>query len=470
MILFSQHLVNIVVYLGIFVFFNHLYFIKHEIPLPEILRVAAVKTERVFPRLSPWGPGFDRELIDDFGTFSGSEIEISAFPTHREALGALLSGEADIMLASGYNPDSLPRSVPIAKGPVYEKNPPTMLHHIRRFELRTPFELCGLEVFVPGNSDLLEVFEGLKEHLDCNPQLLTTDNATHLGPLLKLNQDKSVRFQLVETGALKPIKPFLHRLRITDSFGDDLEYRWYLRKDVQGLSQTVEDYWHMVSSNGTLADKREMYFGYIPEETDFYDLYSLRKDIRQKLPLYSGYILKAARKYKVDPLLLTAVMYQESRFDPLAHSRTGVRGLMQLTRDTAELLGLSSRLDPKQAIYGGARYLRFLWDKFENRDVDGWNRWLFTLAAYNQGLGHVYDAIDIAKYISKNPATWRSLKQVFPLLTSSKYHSKTRHGYTRGYEAVDYVDSVRYYYYIMKGLAVLPGLERKYLAPLAGSS
>ncbi|WP_320170140.1 transglycosylase SLT domain-containing protein [Maridesulfovibrio sp.] len=453
-------------YLSFFIFLTQLYLVRHEIPLPKKLRVAAVNTERVFPRLSPWGPGFDRELLNEFGKFCNASMTVTPYPTHAEAFEALTSGKADIMLASGYNPGTLPTSIPLARGPVYEKEQPEMLHNIGRFELRTPYELCGLEVFVPGNADLIQTFENLKEHLDCTPVLMSTDSAAHLKPLLQLNNDKSVRFQLVEAGAFKPIKPFLHRLRVTENFGEELEYRWYLRNDIHGLKQAVDDYWNHVRTNGTLADKREMYFGFIPEETDFYDLYTLRKDVREKLPLYSKYITKAAKRYEIDPFLLAAVMYQESRFDPLAQSRTGVRGLMQLTRDTADLLGLTSRLDPQQSINGGARYLKFLWEKMEYRNVTGWNRWLFTLAAYNQGLGHVYDAMDIASYINKHPGTWRSLKQVFPLLTRRKYHSKTRHGYTRGYEAVDYVDSVRYYYYILKGLSVLPGEERNYLAPL----
>ncbi len=457
-------------YLALFIFFTHLYSIKHNIPLPSTIRVAAVDIERVFPNFSPWGPGFDRELLDEFALYTATNLDITPYPTHEKAFEALIKGQADIMLASGFNPDNIPSSTPITKGPVYEQSPALMLHNIRRFELRTPFELCDQEVFVPHHSDLLQIFAELKEQLLCTPKLLTNSNSTHLAPLLKYNNNKNIRFHLVEAGAFKPIQPFLHRLRTTDNFGDDLEYRWYLRGDIQGLQEEVEDYWHLVTSNGTIDDKREMYFGFIPDETDFYDLYSFRKDVREKLPLYRKYILKAARKYNIDPLLLTAVMYQESRFNPLARSKTGVRGLMQLTTDTANLLKLTSRLDPQQSISGGARYLRFLWDKLESRDVDGWDRWLFTLAAYNQGLGHVYDAIDTAKYISKHPGTWRSLKQVFPLLTQTKYHSKTKHGYTRGYEAVDYVDSVRYYFYIMKGLAVLPGLERNYLAPFVNST
>ncbi|WP_415713321.1 transglycosylase SLT domain-containing protein [Maridesulfovibrio sp.] len=425
--------------------------------------------ERVFPKLSPWGPGFERELVDEFIKYTGTNLDIKAYPTHDLAFEALVKGKADIMLATGYNPDLKSTTTPLIKGPVYEQNQAVMLHHILRFELRTPFELCDQEVFVPAHSGLEQTFNNLSEHLACTPTMVRGKNSAHLEPLLRYNNNKTMRFHLVEYGAFKPIRPFLHKLRITDYFGDDLEYRWYMRKDVHGLGHEAEDYWHLITSNGTLDDLKEKYFGFIPEETDFYDLYSLRKDIREKLPLYRNYIIKAAKKYDIDPLLLTAVMYQESHFDPLARSKTGVRGLMQLTTDTAQLLRLTSRLDPKQSIYGGARYIKFLWNKLDSRDVDGWDRWLFALAAYNQGLGHVYDAIEIAKYTSKHPGTWRSLKQVFPLLTRSKYHSKTKHGYTRGYEAVDYVDSIRYYYYIMNGLAILPGLESDYLAPLAGA-
>ncbi|WP_319765428.1 transglycosylase SLT domain-containing protein [Maridesulfovibrio sp.] len=456
-------------YLALFSFFYYIYSVKHDIPLPNTIRVAAVNIERVFPKLSPWGPGFDRELLDQFIKYAGTKLEIKAYPTHDKAFQALVKGKADIMMATGYNPDLTSTSTPLKKGPVYEKNPASMLHHILRFELRTPFELCDQEVFIPDHSGLKKTFKELSEQLDCKPTVVIGEDSSHLSPLLKYNEDKSMRFHLVETGALTPIRPFLHKLRITDEFGKDLEYRWYLREDVYGLDQKVQDYWRLVQSNGTLSNLREKYFGFIPEETDFYDLYSLRKDIRERLPLYRNYIIKAAKKYGIDPLLLAAVMYQESRFDPLARSKTGVRGLMQLTNDTAQLLGLTSRLDPQQAIYGGARYLKFLWTKIGKRDVHGWDRWFFTLAAYNQGLGHVFDAIDIAKYTNKDPGTWRSLKLVFPLLTRAKYHSKTKHGYTRGYEAVDYVDHVRYYFYIMNGLAILPGLEANDLAPLAAA-
>ena len=463
--LYLQHIFNIVAYLACFLSVATLYFFKYDIPLPTFIRVAAVDIERNFPQLSPWGPGFDRELLDGFSDYANVTLLITPYPTHNKAFEALETGKADLMLASGFNPEDYNKYNPIKAGPIYESSPALLLHNIRRFELRTPFELCDQAVFAPNNPDLIKTFKRLSKDILCVPNLVIGDTASHLTPLLELANDKNFRFHLVEAGAFKPLQPFLHQLRVTDSFGNDLEYRWYWRDDVEGLTEKCEDYWDLITTNGTLENKRELYFGFFPDETDFYTLYSLRNDIKNRLPYYQKYIIAAAKRYNIDPLLLAAVMYQESRFDPLARSKTGVEGLMQLTQDTVNLMGISSRLDPKQSITAGAKYLKYLWDKLGNRNVHGWDRWFFTLAAYNQGLGHVYDAIDIAGYVGKQPGTWRSLKQIFPLLTMPKYNSLTRYGYTRGYEAVDYVDSIRYYYYIMKGLAVLPGPEAKYLAP-----
>lgn len=463
-------LFNITIYLAFFLTLNTFFAKKYTIPLPATIRVAAPQIERIFPTVSPWGPGFEQELLKEFEAFSGSKIELTAYPTHMAAYNAIKKGKADIFLGAGFSPRIKKDATFIEAGPVYEKAPAVILHHTSRFELRTTDELCNQNVSTPNNPNIIRNFKKLSQKLLCSPKLIVSQNASNFKELLQYNTNKSIRFHLVDSGNFVLLQPFLYSLRPTDSFGSDLTYRWYWRTDIPKLAETGKKFWKQISTNGTLAEKKELYFGFLPEETDFYELYMIRENIKEKLPLYTKYIAKAAKRYNIDPLFAAAVMYQESQFDPLARSRTGVRGLMQLTNSTADLLGLSSRLDPEQSTMGGIRYLKKLWSWMGRRNVKGWDRWFLTLAAYNQGLGHVYDAMDVATYLKKPPKSWRSLKQVFPLLTQLKYHSNTRYGYTRGYEAVDYVDSVRYYYYILKGLAVIPGLEKKYLAPLAAGT
>jgi soluble lytic murein transglycosylase-like protein len=95
-----------------------------------------------------------------------------------------------------------------------------------------------------------------------------------------------------------------------------------------------------------------------------------------------SFILDSGTRHGVDPLLIYAVMHQESTFKSRAVSPKGARGLMQLMPKTAERYGVSNIFDPRQNIEGGAKYLRFLLDLFDG-DLE------LTLAGYNAGEGAV---------------------------------------------------------------------------------
>jgi soluble lytic murein transglycosylase-like protein len=97
---------------------------------------------------------------------------------------------------------------------------------------------------------------------------------------------------------------------------------------------------------------------------------------------YEAHVIAAAREYALDPALIHAVISAESGYNPLARSAKGAKGLMQLMPATAERYGVDNPLDPKQNIYGGAAYLRYLLTLFGN-DMQ------LALAAYNAGEGAV---------------------------------------------------------------------------------
>lgn len=92
----------------------------------------------------------------------------------------------------------------------------------------------------------------------------------------------------------------------------------------------------------------------------------------------AGIFVEAGRMYDIDPNLLAAQAFKESRFNPRAVSRIGAEGIMQLKPKTARSLGVTDSFDPRQNIFGGAKYLRKQLDRFGG-DID------MALAAYNAG-------------------------------------------------------------------------------------
>ncbi len=123
--------------------------------------------------------------------------------------------------------------------------------------------------------------------------------------------------------------------------------------------------------------------------------------------LYSKEILDAAKRYRIDPALIAAVIRAESNFVPSAISRKGARGLMQLMPATARRLGVARAFDPRENIRGGTAYLAELADRFGETSVE------LILAAYNAGeraveeFGGVPPYRETRAYVRRVSALWQ---------------------------------------------------------------
>jgi membrane-bound lytic murein transglycosylase F len=226
--------------------------------------------------------------------------------------------------------------------------------------------------------------------------------------------------------------------------GSERPIVWLFAPDVDPVLITrANDFLESIQKSGEMDRLKDRYFGHVDRLTQA-DSVRFIERMHSVLPQYRPLFQAAQVTTGIDWRMLAALSYQESQWEPQATSPTGVRGMMMLTEDTADQLGVSNRLDPAQSIRAGARYLSELRDALPE-SVDEPDRTWMALAAYNIGMGHFNGARYIARTLKADPDSWYEMKKVLPLLAQARYYNRLKSGKGRGGEAVILTENVRVY-------------------------
>ena len=286
-----------------------------------------------------------------------------------------------------------------------------------------------------------ELFEAKKE----NPLLSIIEiDSADSSDLIKLVHEGKVNYAVVDSLAYTVTRHIYHRAKLASINLESQGISWLFPKGsddslVEAANMFLEDF----RSSGKLKMlKRRLFsqskrFSVINSEI-------LEEMVSTRLPRYQEMFHEAGKTNNLEWALLAAMGYQESHWNPKARSPTGVRGMMMLTKNTAREMEVEDRLDVKQSIEGGSKYLAKLKARLPN-EIMGPDRTWFALAAYNVGYGHVEDARELTSRANKNPNLWINVREELKTLRNRDVYLTVKHGYARGDEAVTYVDNVRYY-------------------------
>ncbi len=403
------------------------------------LRVSTVLSPLTYSTFNDKDIGLDYELAQQFADYLGVKLKITVRQNISQLFDDLDHGNAD-MLAAGlvYNSE---RSKNYQPGPTYYSVSQQMVYRVGNTRPRNLSNVTADKLTVAPGQVVISDLQSLKETK--YPDLSwTVDEKRGSVDLMQAVIDGKLDYTIADSVAIGLFQRVHPELAVALDITDEQPVTWFsLQDDDNTLSAAMLDFFNNMNEDGTLARLEEKYLGH-GDDFDYVDTRTFLRAVDNVLPDLRPLFEKYASE--IDWKLLAAISYQESHWDPLATSPTGVRGLMMLTRNTAQSLGLSDRTDAEQSISGGMRYIQDMMTKVPE-SVPQEERIWFALAAYNMGYAHMLDARALTAKQKGNPDSWADVKQRLPLLSQKPWYSKLTYGYARGHEAYTYVENIRKY-------------------------
>ena len=385
------------------------------------------------------GPaGFEYELAKKYADSIGVKLNIVPSYNFNELLPKLETGEVDF-LAAGLS--ITPNRLNLYKfSPSYHEVSQKLVFKQGNERPRKIDDLVG-KLIVTAHSSHAERLHEIKEK---HAELYWEETSDHDDEeLLKKVLDGEFDYTVVDSNTLAINRRYYPEISIGFTIQKPEPLAWAMSKSSDDtLLASLIEFFGEVHHNGTLLALNDKYYGHI-ENFNYVDTRAFIAAVEKTLPKYQPWFEKYS--LELDWRLIAAISYQESHWNPRARSYTGVRGMMMLTLPTAKQMGVVSRLDAEQSINGGAKYIKRLIEKMPER-IPAPDRIWFALASYNIGFGHLNDARIITQKQGGDPDRWVEVKSRLPLLKKRKHYKRTKYGYARGDEAVNYVENIRRYY------------------------
>jgi membrane-bound lytic murein transglycosylase F len=398
--------------------------------------------------ISPDGPtGPEYDLVRAFAEDLGVTLVIHSVDTVSELLPMLLSGQAH-MAAAGLSITESRREY-LHFGHPYDSVDVHLIYKLGTGRPRSIDDILDRSIEVVASSSHVEILDTVKQEY---PDLTWNENAdVEFADLLTKVAMAEIELTVADSPDFNIQRHFYPDLRVALDLVIDDPVAWAFPKgDGDSLLARADEFIIVSERSGFLARVHDRYYGH----TKKYDYVGTRNFIRHfesRLPRYRPMFEAAGENWDVDWRLLAAIGYQESHWRSQAVSPTGVRGIMMLTQDTADYLGIDDREDPEMSIHGGAQYFARQTERVADTVPEPDRTWM-ALAAYNVGFNHIKDARTIVELQGGDPDRWIDMSGALPLLSQRKWYSKLPYGYARGWEPVLYVNNIRAYYNILKWL------------------
>lgn len=394
--------------------------------------------------------GYEYDLVKDFARSQGLTLEIKVAENISRMVDMLEGGEADIVAYP------IPLNNQLKQEVLYcgQENISTQVLVQRSNKgdtlLTDVTQLIGKEVYVKPDTKYADRLKNLDAELgggiqikDIGKDTLTTED------LIEMVSLGEIPYTVSDEDIARLNKTYYWNINVGLKISFMQRSSWIVRKSSPRLAEAIDAWASDNTGKRTYKAAAKRYFE-LSKQPYHADIPPIKNG---HISPYDALFKKHAKNIGWDWQLIASISYQESHFNPSIVSWAGAEGLMGIMPNTAKALGVTPHelKNPDTGIRTGVDCLRRFRQGF-SKITDPEEKIKFTLASYNAGIGHIYDAQRLAEKYGKNPLVWdNNVAEYIRLKSDPAYYNDPvcKHGYLRGSETYNYVTEVieRYRYY-----------------------
>ncbi|OEK03170.1 lytic transglycosylase F [Roseivirga sp. 4D4] len=398
--------------------------------------------------------GYEYELLSRLADYLDVELEVRITADIQGAFRMLDTGEADIMAyhlavtkernqrVAFTEPHNYVPQVLVQRKP--ENWRQMKLHEIEAGLIRNAIELGGKKVYTRKGSSFSDRLVNLSDEIGEDIYIEEVEGAVDTEMLIKKVLDNEIEYTVADQDVAMINATYYPDLDVKMEISFPQKIAWAVRKNATDLKTIVDDWLVDMKKSPDFFVIYNKYFK--NRKTQNYRVRSAYSSIsKDRISPYDDLIKEAAQKLEIDWLLLTSIVFQESKFDPESESWVGAQGLMQLTNNVIEEYEVDNVFDPKENIMAGVEHLKWLMDYWSEDISDRDELMKFVLGSYNVGQGHVRDAMKLAEKYNADPLVWEdNVAKYLELKATPEYYKdpEVTYGYCRGSEPVNYVREI----------------------------
>jgi len=396
--------------------------------------------------------GFQFDLVKKFADELKIDIEFVLMDDLDESLKLLASGEVDLIalnlteidsrktLVRFVNPTFQTRQVLVQRKP----NNDTILSKFKSIKLiRTIDELKNCQIYVPSNSVYAYCLQNISAQKKIPMQIIQSQDYSEDG-LIELVSNGDIDYTVCDQNIANFNAFYYKNLDFSSPISPLQNVSWAISHGEDSLFIALNHFIDKVKKTNWFSSTFKKYYGQNNSNTlnnsDFHSGSS------ESISPFDKTIKKLSKYYHWDWRFISAIVYQESKFNEQAQGGYGAYGLMQMLPSTGNKFGLDSSSTALIQIKSGIEFLNWLDLQLKPQVPDSIERVNFVLASYNIGYGHVLDAINLTKKFHKDTAVWDQNVAFFLSKKSlKKYYNDpvVRNGYCNGTRAILYVKHVQ---------------------------